>query len=106
MFANSKIINQRSGLSVYQLAARSVGYSRLINTGKRQILDTQEYIPKNYERLSLQDQIIVRNRLRHSNYTTQKVDKITEHVNEESKRLEQEFDMAESDTEEVDKANC
>lgn len=78
----------------------------LINNGKKQVLNTQEYIPKNYERLSLQDQIIVRNRLRHSNYTTQKVEKMTEHVEEPSKRLEQNIDMVENDTKGVDKANC
>lgn len=102
MFANSRIITQRIGLSVHRLAGQHAGYSRLINNGKEQILDTKRYILKNYERLSLQDQIIVRNRLRYATYTPPKVEKMTEGVDEKSKQLEQNLETIEG----VVKANC
>jgi predicted P-loop ATPase/GTPase len=106
MSANSKIITRRIGLFAYQLAGRPAGYSRLINNGKGQTLETKRYTLKNYERLSLQDQIIVRNRLKYSNYTPPKVEKMTERVEEESKRLDQNIDTIESDTNGVDRGKC
>lgn len=102
MFANSRIITQRIGLSVHRLAGQHAGYSRLINNGTEQTFDTKISTLKNYERLSLQDQIIVRNRLRYATYTPLKVEKMTEGVDEKSKRLEQNTET----TEGVDKANC
>ncbi|KAM0199120.1 hypothetical protein ACHAPA_003722 [Fusarium lateritium] len=100
------MVTRRTGTFVYQLARRNAGYSRSFNNGKGQMLNTQESIPKNYERLSLQDQIIVRNRLKHPNYTPQKVDEMTEGVGEESKRLEEDIEKTESDNKGVDKTNC
>ncbi|KAM0238906.1 hypothetical protein ACHAP5_008541 [Fusarium lateritium] len=106
MFANSKLITRRTGTFVYQLPRRSAGYSMLLNNGRVQMLNLREFIPKNYDRLSLQDQIIVRNRLRQPNYTPQKVEEMTEGIGEESKRLEEDMETTESDNKGVDKTNC
>ncbi|KAM0346406.1 hypothetical protein ACHAPU_005470 [Fusarium lateritium] len=76
------LLTRRTCLPRLQVVARYPCYSKLVYNSK---LHAGKSIPKNYERLSLEHQIIVHNRLRSLKYTPPGFDRMVEQVDEKPK---------------------
>ncbi|KAF4999495.1 hypothetical protein FGRMN_2424 [Fusarium graminum] len=105
MAASLLLLIPRTRLSRLHAVARYSRYSKLVHNSKEQILHAGKSIPKNYERLSLEHQIIVHNRLRSIKYTPPGFDEVAEQIDKKPKLPEAIINTAEGNKTGVGKIN-